>query len=340
MSSSRVFVPVLVCGLLLSVGLAAQTTTTIKTDTAYGVATVSGTATGNDSKPANTPITRTSPLKVAARAGGAYATTSVYAYGNGVSVSEYASVYISSRSTTTNDSAGTTTDNTGKVGDPHAVSATIGVKEGTIGQMVIYWTPYMDGKGVATKAVVNVNGNDVATFTQLDAAQTKRVDVTVGKTGIALKITTSGSAAPGAAGRSYYSASVRAYFQANVTSSSCTFKAFGNTCGHEMSGSALKLIYTKISYHQATLTITGMERDQVGLMAIGDVLTNAITLPAGGCLLLVNPAIIVPVRNSTRVLFRNQDPFTANMQAVTFKLTGSGVTIGASNGLTVSCPKP
>ncbi|MHC4852020.1 MAG: hypothetical protein ACYTF5_08385 [Planctomycetota bacterium] len=339
MNANLASVSLFVSSLLLASGLVAQTTTTIKTDTVYGVAAAAGTASGHDSKPANTAITSTTPLRVTARAGSSHASSSVYAYGNGMSVYEYASVYISSKSTTTTDSAGTTTDKTGNIGDAHTVSANIGATASTIGQMVLYWTPNLNGKGIVTKAVVNVDGKDVATFTELDAAQTKRVDVTVGATGIALKITTNASAAPGAAGRSYYSTSVRAYFQPNVTSSSCTFTAFGKTCGNEMKGSALTLLYTKVKYHQATLTISGMDREQVGLMAIGDILTSPVTLPAGGCLLLVNPVIIVPVRNSTRVLFRNQDPFTANMQAVTFKLSGSGITIGAANGLTVKCPK-
>jgi len=339
MNANNAFAPLLVSSVLLASGLVAQTTTTIKTDTVYGVAAAAGTATGHDSKPASTAITRTAPLRVTGRAGGSYASSSVYAYGNGVSVYESASVYISSSSTTTTDSAGTTTDSAGKIGDPHTVSANIGATQATIGQMVIYWTPNMTGNGITTKAVVNVDGNDVATFTELDAGQTKRVNVTVGANGIALKITTNASAAPGAAGRSYYSNSVRAYFQPNVTSSSCTFTQFGAKCGNEMKGSALTLIYSKVSYHQATLTISGMEKDQVGLMAIGDKLATPVMLPAGGCMLLVNPAIIVMVRNSTRVLFRNQDPFTAHMQAVTFKLSGSGITIGAANGMTVTCPK-
>jgi len=332
------FSGLLVASLLLSTALVAQTT--IKTTTAYGAAAVAGTATGNDSKPTNTAVTTTTPLRVTARAGNAYASSYVYAMSTGLTAYESANVYIATNSSSTNDSAGTTTDSTGNVGDAHTVSANIGAKEGTRGQMVMIWTPYITGNGVTLKMVVNVDGKDVATFTQADAGQTKRVDVTVGKTGVDVKITSSGSAAPGAAGRSYYNTSVRAYFQANVVSSPCTFTAFGTSCGNVMKGSALKYLYSKANYHQAILDVTGMEKNEIGLLAVGDKLSTSVTLPAGGCLLHVDPAVIVTIRSSTRILFRNQTPFTAHIEAVTFKLSGSGVKISASNGLTVSCPKP
>ena len=324
--------------LLLTAGVAAQTTTYGQTATAYGCAAQAGTAYAIDTKPKGTAMPPA--LSTYSTATKAYARSYANTYKTYLYTQEYASAYVATGSTDKAE-AGTTTDKTGSIGDGHAIEGNLESKAGQKGQIVIYWSPYLMGSGNTIQTVVNVDGKDVATFTQASPAGETRVDTTVGTSGsLKVTITNSSKASQSAAGRSYHSTYCRVSFLPGYSAGKCTITAFGKDCGLKMTGSSLLYENGSYAYHRVQLDLDGMSSTEAGLLGVGPKLTTPVTLPAGSCQLLVNPVLIAPIRYRNTLTFRNTDAaISTSAQAVKVTLDASGVKLSSSNGLDIICPK-
>ena len=311
-----------------------------QTDTAFGA----GASFNKDSKEASVAKDTKIPgtgvragVRLGARdTGESAAHVSAYAIIGGLDIQHSGHVTVLKASDS--GAAGTQAGTTGAIGDAIGASTAMALKEGTKGTVYVYWNVGSRGSTPTVSAVVNVDGKDVATFGGTPGR--KEIPVTVGKTGLTIKVSTSGKTSQSGSGASSYLAGCRVFFKPVTTSTTeCKFASFGDKCGLGLSGAGRTVTRFGRTFHQVTLSIEGIGDQEFGLVAVGAKLEKGVALPASKCVLLVNPVSILTVRRSHSVEFGSRTDFGLDLQAVAIKLSSAGLTVEASNGLNAQCGK-
>ncbi|MEM7200353.1 MAG: hypothetical protein AAF628_08820 [Planctomycetota bacterium] len=201
--------------------------------------------------------------------------------------------------------------------------------------------------GAMTGASVDVDGDGTPDFgeriTAGRADKSARFDVTAGRQGFTIGVSTVGLAQVGLAELSSttadYDATLNVVVQ--ILSPGCRFTAFGRECAGKLEGSEVGPSPRRV----IDLQLSGAAPSALAALVLGDALPAGVPLPGSRCFLLVNPAALLPGQTDPRgnASWQVGLPGVAGFlgvsvscQAVTLDL--SGPTLGSSNGILAECP--
>ena len=320
----------LLCSLILSAAVSAQTTATFVTDSDVGMFANNGTTAVLKATAKGTSIKPGTPLTLSARSGDALAGTNAALFGrNGrfsINIASNARV----DSGTTNGSAGTaaTTDPNSLSQAPHSFLFTItnpGFKS-----LDVTMTSRLTGKATGSISV-DIGANGSVEFKQAADGLAYRKSFPFTGTSVKVRVTLDGSAGPGTA----YSMNVM-IGQTNPNPG-CIISRYGRPCpratlnGRDRPASGEHVLTLQIANAIASAPIA---------LVVGGVVSN-VRLPGSRCFLLTVPLVILPLtadstgKASLTLKFAGSIKGTAYLQAIPYDPTQG--TIMGTNGLRVDC---
>lgn len=313
--------------LVLSFSATAQTTTTLATETDFGVFGKIGTTGGLKAVAKNTAISSAVPLNLALIGRGVSATTTVTLSGTSPSVTVTSAAFVDSR--VTNGSAGTcaVVASRSVTQAPHSLLMTITNPGFTSLDVTMLST--VSGRNRATVAV-DVGANGSVEFRQVADGNAYRKTLNFTGTSVKLRITMSGVVGPGAS----YDMLIRV---APSSGNGCLISSYGKPCP----ATTLTGTDTPVGTSHLIILQVANALPSAPVALVAGVAKAAIHLPTSPCLLLTNPLVIVGLtadatgKLSTSVIFSTSIVGTGYLQAIPFDPV-KGI-IFASNGLRVDC---
>jgi hypothetical protein len=329
--------------LLAAAPLAAQDGFSLVTASRYGVLARAADRQDSDAVAARTPIER--PLHLHARLGddrlAPGATTLVRRealrdLGVGVTVAEEGHAHAPQAGVV----VGTSGDGDRPSFGSHALRLGLRVAAGTKGKVVVLWHGNASD-GAFAGALVDVDGDGTADFAGRADGQPHRqaFDVTAGRDGLVIAITTIGQAAARAGERAAYAARLGVFFHpAGSGGVDCEVTPFGRPCGGALAGRAGA---DDRGIHIG-LHVTGAAPNVNGVVLLGTPLDQPRSLPGSDCLLLVDGIRAVHFTTDRAgaaqlALHLPGARLHAALQALTVERTRDGVRVASTNGLTVVC---